>query len=220
MPKMSESINELAAALVKVQSQLPAVPKSKTVQVATKSGSKFSYSYAPLDAVWDGCRNLLSENGLALTQTMCHNDSCPCLETVLLHTSGQWISSTLPLVATQDPQQLGSAITYMRRYALAALVGIVADEDDDAQAGRPQRQDQHPSKESNGRQKDGALSPKARFLRKAQELQGKIPEENFRAILREFDWASPEDVADDDLETMKKFVQDLQAEADVVAAGF
>lgn len=74
MPHMSESINELAAALVKVQGQLPEVPKSKTVTVrgTTQAGDpyEYTYAYAPLDAIWDGCRQLLTDNGLAVSQPM------------------------------------------------------------------------------------------------------------------------------------------------------
>ena len=144
MPNMSEQINELASALAKVQSQLPAVQKSKTATVrgTTKAGKpyEYDYAYATLEGVWDCCRQLLTDNGLAVSQTMQEADGHPHLETILLHTSGQWLSSSLPLIATADPQQLGSCITYMRRYALASLVGIVADEDDDGQAGRPRQQ--------------------------------------------------------------------------------
>ena len=162
MPHMSEQINELAAALAKVQGQLPEVKKTKTVKVSTKTGGSYSYTYAPLDAVWNCCRRLLTDNGLAVSQTMQEADGHPHLETILLHTSGQWLSSSLPLIATADPQQLGSCIIYMRRYALASLVGIVADEDDDGQAGRPQQgkqQEQKPSRQqshqrpANGTQK-------------------------------------------------------------------
>ena len=151
MPNMSEQINELAAALAKVQSQLPSVQKSKTATVRgrTKAGKpyEYDYAYATLEGVWDCCRSLLSDNGLAVSQTMHQADGHPHLETILLHTSGQWLSSCLPLIATPDPQQLGSCITYMRRYALASLVGVVADEDDDGQAGRPKQQEQKPSRQ-------------------------------------------------------------------------
>lgn len=92
MPTMSEQINELATALAKVQGQLPAVQKSKTATVSgkTKDGRpyEYDYGYATLKGVWNCCRSLLSDNGLAVSQTMRQADGHPHLETILLHTSG------------------------------------------------------------------------------------------------------------------------------------
>jgi hypothetical protein len=72
----------------------------------------------------------LSANGLAFVQTI----SDGVLHTRLLHTSGQWIASEHPLPMSGKPQEIGSALTYARRYSLSALLGIAADEDDDANA--------------------------------------------------------------------------------------
>ena len=137
----SEQIDELAAALAKAQGVLPAVVKSQkaTVKGESRSGKpyEYTYRYATLDAVWDCCRKPLSDNGLSVAQVILETaDGHPQIETILLHASGQWLSSLLPLTATADPQQMGSQITYYRRYALSALVGIVTDEDDDGPAAR------------------------------------------------------------------------------------
>lgn len=148
----SEAINELATALSQVQGLLPPVVKSQTATVkgTSKTGNpyEYTYAYASLDAVWDSCRKPLSESGLAITQVMSEKEGHPQIETVLMHTSGQWITSLLPLMATADPQQLGSQITYYRRYALSALLGIVTDEDKDGQtapsANRPAARQQPP----------------------------------------------------------------------------
>jgi hypothetical protein len=76
----------------------------------------------------------LSDNGIAWTQTIEMRDGGLILATMLLHTSGQWIASEYPLPSSGKPQEMGSATTYAKRYSLAAIVGIAADDDDDADA--------------------------------------------------------------------------------------
>ena len=120
----SEQINELATALSKAQGCIKPAIKDST-------NPFFKSQYADLASVWEACRKPLAENGLSVVQTIDGNDK---LETTLLHSSGQFISSTLPFVAKdQTSQSIGSAITYARRYALSAMVGICPD-DDDAEA--------------------------------------------------------------------------------------
>lgn len=123
----SESINELAGALAKAQGQI--VPALKD-----SNNPFFKSSYADLSSVWAACRGPLSANGLAVLQTLEDKDGKLILVTTLAHSSGQWIRSILPIVTQkQDAQSMGSAITYMRRYSLSALVGVVADADDDGE---------------------------------------------------------------------------------------
>ena len=82
--------------------------------------------------MWDACRSLLAENGLSVMQFPGeYIDGCMSLNTILAHSSGEWINQEMSLpVAKPDPQGSGSALTYMRRYALAAVVGIVQADDD------------------------------------------------------------------------------------------
>lgn len=137
----SESIKEITAALVKVQGGLQS---AKTTKFAGRD-SKFSYRYADLAEVWSTCRKALAENGLAVTQLPCLTDTGHMqLRTMLLHISGEWLASDLKVEPAQplDHKAVGSALTYARRYALAAIVGIAVEgEDDDADAAsRPQVQ--------------------------------------------------------------------------------
>jgi hypothetical protein len=122
----SNEINELAKALVEVQ---------KEIKPALKDSANpfFKSKYADLNAVWNSCREALGRNGLAVSQTLDMRDNGLCgLTTTLMHISGQWISGTQVLNPVKnDPQGVGSATTYARRYGLAAIIGIVADEDDD-----------------------------------------------------------------------------------------
>lgn len=122
----SEQINELAVALAKAQAAIQPAAKDK-------QNPAFRSRYADLASVWDACRAALTENGLSVVQIPTDaGEGRIGLITTLLHSSGQWISGllVLPLVKN-DPQGAGSALTYARRYALSAMVGVVADEDDD-----------------------------------------------------------------------------------------
>jgi len=123
--RQSESIANLAKALSIVQGKLT---------YATKDSANpfFKSRYADLESVWDSCRSLLAENGLAVMQFPGeYFDGTMSLTTVLSHSSGEWISKEMSLPVTKpDAQGAGSALTYMRRYALAAVVGVVQADDD------------------------------------------------------------------------------------------
>ena len=128
MSEQSESIGKLTTALVNVQAKIKAAKKDST-------NPFFHSKYADLNAVWDVCRGPLSDNGLAVIQTSRVVGTEVAVVTTLAHVSGEWVRGELLLIPTKrDPQGIGSAMTYARRYALAAIVGIVADEDDDGNA--------------------------------------------------------------------------------------
>jgi hypothetical protein len=120
-------LGPLAAALAKAQMAFPVVTRSKTVRVTTKTGGSYTFSYAPLDVILDAVRKPLADNGLAVVQLLDRE----ALVTMLLHESGAFLEARTPIPATADVQNFGSAITYLRRYALQALLGIAAEEDDD-----------------------------------------------------------------------------------------
>lgn len=129
----SENINELAKALAAAQGKMKAAAFNKT-------NPHFKNKYADLTAVIDAARAPLSESGLAWSQTPEMQDGAFCLVTRLMHSSGQWIAGQYPLPAQATPQQLGSALTYAKRYSLAAIIGISSDEDDDAEGARKEGQ--------------------------------------------------------------------------------
>lgn len=132
----SEQINSLVEALAKAQGQIQNPQKNKVVNVRTKAGGSYEFSYADLTAIIDAIKKPLADNGLAYTQVLTQPDGARYkLVTKLMHSSGQWISSETPLfVEEQGSQAFGSALTFMKRYALAALLGVAADSDDDANA--------------------------------------------------------------------------------------
>lgn len=137
MLRKSDSITGLTKALTKFQKTVPKITKNKTATVPMKNGGQYSYKYADLASIWDAIRTNLSDNGLAVIQSPTVQQTDPALTTVLMHESGEWVEDTMPLKITQDsPQGQGSAITYARRYALCSMLGIVADDDTDAQEHR------------------------------------------------------------------------------------
>jgi hypothetical protein len=132
----SETIGALAAALSKAQADITGALKDS-------SNPFFKSKYADLASCWDACRKQLAANGLSVIQTTRMADQGLVLVTTLAHSSGEWIAGEMPvLIAVQGksgefkevtPQAQGSGITYARRYALAAIVGL-AQVDDDAEA--------------------------------------------------------------------------------------
>ena len=120
----SDSIAAIAAALSKAQSAMGAAKKDST-------NPHFKSRYADLASIWEACREPLTKNGLAVVQLPGKDEAGYYVETVLTHSSGEFISEKLHIVPTKDdPQGLGSAITYARRYGLAAVAGIAPDDDD------------------------------------------------------------------------------------------
>jgi hypothetical protein len=123
----SPEIHELAAALAKAQAVIAGAEK-------VGFNPHFKSKYADLASVWDACRKPLTDHGLSVVQSAAAAEGQVLVTTMLLHQSGQWIADTLAMRPTKDdPQGVGSCITYARRYALAAMVGV-APEDDDGNA--------------------------------------------------------------------------------------
>lgn len=122
--KTSESIKEIAVALHKFHGLMGKVGKDAT-------NPHFKNKYASLSNIIEATTPHLNAVGLSIIQLPCESG----LETMLLHTSGEYISSVslTPCKDASNPQALGSALTYARRYALGAVLSLNIDEDDDAQ---------------------------------------------------------------------------------------
>lgn len=156
--KSSEQMNEIATGLAKAQAEISNPKKDRTARVhSERTGTDYSYNYADLACVLDAVRPALSKNGIALIQTPEVGPPSEWIErgdktwrtarltitTRLIHSSGQWIESDLVYDVDPDDrvQSLGSAISYLRRYALQSIVGIAAEEDDDGAAANRRQQD-------------------------------------------------------------------------------
>ena len=121
----------------------------KTVE-KTSLNTHFKSKFAPLDSIIEMLRPILPKHGLSFIQFTDTDDTGIIVETVIAHESGEWVSGRLKMPATkQDPQGYGSALTYGRRYGLAAALGIVSDEDVDGNGngeGEKKQQQQTPPK--------------------------------------------------------------------------
>jgi hypothetical protein len=206
--KYSEgSIGELATALAKAQGAMKGAEKdSKNPHLSNK--------YASLSAIIEAARKPLSDNGLSWTQLIGQTEGGVILETVLLHSSGQWLSSEQPVTITvlsnkgiNEAQALGSGLTYFKRYALAAMLGIsIADEDDDGnaaqvQVGRQQvRRPEPQAKPTDTNGKSKAPSTAAELLalvnskvKHAYQNEPELFEAIVSALGDNFTWPKPED---------------------------
>jgi hypothetical protein len=139
----SDMIDKIAPALLNVQTVMPALHK-------TAANDFYKSRYAPLDKVMEVAQSACLANGITILQDVKDADDAGfTLTTTLLHTSGQWVAGGLrfpnPASERKDkegvthfgpptPQGVGSAITYARRYSLSAILGLVADDDDDAES--------------------------------------------------------------------------------------
>src|SRR5215471_18549441 len=139
MPRSSESVAALASALAKAQAELvnPEKSLSATIRSGRPGEGERSFRYAPLASGLDIVRKTLSQHEIATVQTTAIDKETGVvnLTTMLAHASGEWIASDWPVCAvaeTTNPQRMGAALTYARRYALFTLVGIAGEDDLDA----------------------------------------------------------------------------------------
>ena len=124
----SDDITELASALCKVQHR---------IEDASKDKAGYNYKYADLSQILQIVRPALTDFGLSISQFPCEGGDNISLDTILMHSSGQWLSNrySMPVEVAKGmsrAQASGSVITYMRRYALAAIVGITQEDNDAA----------------------------------------------------------------------------------------
>lgn len=133
--RRSPSITALAVAMAKAQAEMKNPPKDSV-------NPHFKNRYADLATVRASVVPVMLSHGLTVMQFPCDLDDAPALTTLLVHSSGEWVETTMRLRPTKaDPQGVGSALTYLRRYSLLAITGLVADDDDDGNAAsRPTQQ--------------------------------------------------------------------------------
>lgn len=117
-------MDKLVKALVKAKGEFEPIKKNKEGMHKAK--------YATMDEVLSCTEPALLKYGIVVLQPLSFKDGHTCVETTILHESGESITSSYPLNLTPNNQQNGSAITYARRYSYCALLGVTADEDDDA----------------------------------------------------------------------------------------
>lgn len=201
----SPTIGGLAAALAKAQLQMETAKKDA-------QNPHLHNRYADLSSCWAACRKPLGDNGLAVAQlTESVSPGAIKIKTILLHESGEWIRSelTVPCAASKginQAQAMGSAISYGRRYALSALVGISADDDDGSAAGSPQAsQYQQPS-----RQAPQGPAPRQQTPGQRQTGSNEATQAQIKAIHTLCGKRKVDDVHDYASRVLKKFVGSLK----------
>ena len=129
----SDSIADLATALNKARNAFEPIRRSSEVKVQTRTGSSYTFKYAPLEALIGATDKALRDNGLTVLQDVRDNR----VHTMLIHTSGQWLeSSGTPIVNAEQStrQEYGAGLTYSRRYDYSAVLHLCADDDTDGHA--------------------------------------------------------------------------------------
>lgn len=186
----SEQINELAAALSKFQGKVTSVKMNRTAKVIytdKNSGQKTdrSYNYADLGAIFDAIRAPLSEVGLSVTQLTSFDQNAVVVTTVLLHSSGQFISESLRMIpADIKIQTIGSTITYCKRYSISSILGISTEEDDDGSLGNgndkaPAKPQEQPTGQKAAEQPAGPRPTRQRPQRgSTMPAEGEVADQN------------------------------------------
>lgn len=206
----SEEINELSAALSKLQgSILPAPRDSKNPHLKN--------TYADLNSIWESVRSQIAANGLSVAQygvTVPSESGC-VLETLLMHSSGQWISGRIPINPTaqkgvNESQAFGSAISYMRRYSLASMLGVIT-EDDDADTAGPRKTAEKPGQ-------DPQVTPKShkfRFLDVCKKEKERVGEAMYYPTLIAEGVDKASQVSDTNVDLMSTLVTSLKSLPDL-----
>lgn len=128
-------MKELYAALARAQGKFPPIIKNKTVRMKSKrTDSIITFKFADLDEIISKTRPAMAEEGLSVTQLIQpSNDSKDMvIDTVIAHASGESMTSKFPIPGVRefsDPKEMGAYISYIRRYALTAALGVAADDD-------------------------------------------------------------------------------------------
>ena len=193
----SETIGKLTAALAKAQGKMPAPKKTRTATVQTKTGGKYIYRYADVADVLECAKPGLAAEGIAFTQhTYITEAGSLVLRTVLMH-QGEWIASEYPLPLNVPPQEMGSLLTYHRRYQLCGLVGIAAEDDNDCNVASPARSDSPPQRATASR--SAPVSDLPEWKRDAESIRDQI-----KAAIRPGEVDNIMDKNHDALETIRE----------------
>lgn len=138
---MSVVLKELGAAMAKAQAEIKSAKKDA-------ANPFFKSKYADLASVVSACRDAFAKHGLSVIQATDFEGDVMWLETYLMHSSGEFIKGRYPIRPLKnDPQSVGSAISYAKRYTYAAIAGVVTgDEDDDGNAASDRKEESAPNK--------------------------------------------------------------------------
>lgn len=199
MPEMSDKFDIVVSKLMKAKQKIGTVKKD--------SKNPFHKSnYASLNAYIDASEDHLIDNGLILVQAGNGSFSEPMIIATLIHPeSGQWLKSYLPILNPKlDSQGLGASVTYMRRYSIATLLGLVSEDDDGETASGRGKYDQQKKKASTPEKSPDEKEEDDESLRKILEMFNKEDQylviEYMKVVSKHFEWTQSE--------CLKKFLED------------
>ena len=174
------NIADLASALVAAMADLSDIKKGKEAKIPTKAGGSYGYKYADLADTIQSVRPVLAQHGLAVLQSpVSHDHDTVSIYTTIVHRSGQQLTfGPLTLPAGRTAQETGSAITYGRRYALLACLGLAAEDDDGASAA-PRRPQNRPAKVT-------PIQPRSDAESQIRSLLAQIPSTQAQTIKSQF----------------------------------
>lgn len=222
----SESIKEIATALSKFQAEIQN-PKN------TADNPFFKSKYAPLNEILNDVRPLLAKHGLSVLQMPSGDGEELIITTLLMHNSGEYIE-TCPLKmkpAKNDPQGIGSAVTYGRRYSLSAILGISSEDDDDGNAathGRPEPTQKPPqAPQSSDKPKGNTTQPATQKLNDAQlkrlfakQKSNNVPAELVKAEIAKLGKESSKDLSKAEYDKICDFCDNYKpAPAEIAPTG-
>ena len=197
----------LAQALVAALSELTVVEKGRTAKIPTKDGKSYTYDYADIGDVVKLTRPKLAEHGLvALTPVHDYGNGLACT-VKLVHVSGETLDlGPFPFDSARDAQSTGSAVTYFRRYALVAALGMAAGDDDDGHKAKAEQRETRPA----------GLPIGAAKTKLVEHLTGKVPEPVKDHAAAVWEEANPATPVDEDgmaalLKVADEYLADLEA---------
>ena len=202
----SQTFAKIIVALSKAQSEFPLVKKES-------SNPFYKSKYADLPSVWSAIRDTFKKYNLCVSQSAKIENGQTVLVTTLYHDSGEWISSDYPLNPVKnDPQGLGSALTYARRYALTALIGLVSDDDDDGNAGSGVNGRQEVKSKINAykeTQKTAITETQQKELFKVLKEFG-LEEKQFKSYLEVKGWNNTKDIPSDKFDEVMGWIKSTE----------
>ena len=166
---------KLNAALAKAQGKFIQPEKNKTVEVKKEGRVLYVTRYADLKNVIESFRQQLSENGLSFTQKTRFLDDSWSLVLTLRHESGEFDETEMPINLNQMPQQIGSALTYLKRYQAAAYFGIAADDDDDGNGAHGNQAEFDKNKNQKKPKENKAVSNFVKSMPKPEDIPQEFP---------------------------------------------
>ncbi|WP_107841683.1 ERF family protein [Metasolibacillus meyeri] len=177
----SDNNTNISAALAKSWAAIQTPKHNKTVQVRTKNGGSYTFEYTDFAGILEAVRAIFVENKLTIMQNsytqMEHDKIFACVETIILHESGEFAKSyPLKFPAASSMQDFGGQITYMKRYSLAAMLGIATEKDDDANgaSGNDYQYVQEPPRQQTPPQQQGTQQPTGLITQKQMQRLDKV----------------------------------------------